>query len=224
MINSDFNNSDTERAEAGTLIARDAPKSVQHATGHESMELFGIGCMLLLVREGEQHTLNDLANCISSNWTPPPTVEEAYDLIDRVQHGTNVAFRLIERLHQVNIDKYLEHMGEPGVVDNFLAQLDYFKNNPRLGSPILSILDFKVVLCAEIWCAWAYEGRCPLPDKTAFLKLFGSEIAKPLAVFVSRLARADEWEDIHDYLSRWYGCDLALPLRIDTLISLVDDP
>jgi hypothetical protein len=161
--------------------------AAKFATGHKSEELFRIGYMLLIVREWNSYTLADLAHVVSSNWVMPT---DDLDLIDRVRDTMASSCRFAEDLHQSKFPDFVKHVDRPREVRDFMRQLEDFRTLPRdrNRSPILGISDFKVILCAEIWCTWAHESQSPLPSRVDFVELFGPGIAAAIKLFVRRLA------------------------------------
>ncbi|KAI1260676.1 hypothetical protein F5Y18DRAFT_248950 [Xylariaceae sp. FL1019] len=213
------------------------PKAVLNATGHESLELFKIGCMLLKVQDDADCSLEDLEYFVSKEWRMP-TGDYAVDLLDRVQVGIHVPCQFLERLKRSKFEQFHDHADDPRQVQGFLGRMEQAKKLPRTG-PILSVLDFKTILVAEIWCSWAYGNNNPLPPKSHFLQLFGQEIAVPLAMFSKRflegmnslrryccvcvLTNSIVWQaskDFQKYVRQWYGLDMSIAVRTEALNAL----
>ncbi|KAI3321281.1 hypothetical protein HD806DRAFT_204392 [Xylariaceae sp. AK1471] len=198
-------------------------KAVKFATGYESEELFRIGYILLMVQEWKTYALADLAHVVSSDWDMPTS---DLDLIDRVRDMMALPCRLAEVLSQAKFTDFVKHVNKPLEVRSFLRRLEHLKTLPRDPdrTPILPISDFKVILCAEIWCTWAHENRSPLPSKVEFVELFGPEIAVAITIFVRRFAKALTCPEFQGYILQWYGFDVLIPTMINELIDLVEEP
>ncbi|KAI0164136.1 hypothetical protein GGR57DRAFT_276500 [Xylariaceae sp. FL1272] len=195
------------------------PKAVMNATGHESLELFKIGCMLLEVQDNEDCSLEDLAWFISREWQMPKG-NYAVDLLDRVQVGIHVPCQFLERLIRSKFEQLHDHVHDPRQVQGFLGRMEQSKKLPRT-SPVLSVLDFKTILAAEIWCSWAHRNNGPLPAKNHFIQLFGQETAIPLAMFSKQFLNV--WaasKDFQKYVRQWYGLDMAIAVRTEALSAL----
>ncbi|KAI1422557.1 hypothetical protein F5Y12DRAFT_610303 [Xylaria sp. FL1777] len=196
-------------------------QAMKHATGHPSEELFKIGYMLSVVQERTTYTLDDLARVVPGNWVMPTG---DLDLVDRVRDIMSLSCNFAEDLSQSGFQDFVNHVDKPIEVQGFLKRLDRVRTHPQDLScaPTLSVLEVKAVLCAEIWCTWAYENRSPLPSEVAFIDLFGRETAAKITEFATQLAEAFTCGEIRDYIIRWYGFDVAILRSISALFDLVD--
>ncbi|KAI1310733.1 hypothetical protein F5Y03DRAFT_345477 [Xylaria venustula] len=196
-------------------------RAMKHATGHQSEELFKIGYMLSIIQERTTYTLGDLAHVISSSWVIPTG---DLDLIDRVRDIISLPCSFAEELNQAGFLRFVDRIDEPLEIQNFLGRLDHVRTHPRK-SPrdlTLPISELKAILCAEIWCTWAYENRSPLPPEVAFVSLFGPATVVSITEFATRLEKAFTCEEFQDYILRWYGFDVAILRNFNALVDLVD--
>ncbi|TGJ81505.1 hypothetical protein E0Z10_g7265 [Xylaria hypoxylon] len=196
-------------------------KAMEHATGHKSEELFKIGYMLLLVQERATYTLDDLAHVMSSNWN---LLIDDLDLIDRVRDKMSLSCNFVEVLNRSRFRHFVKHLDNYNMVESFLERFDYFKTDePEIPhAHTLTISGVKVVLCAEIWCTWAYENRNPLPSKVAFVELFGPGMAAEITEFTRRLMNAFTLSEFKHSVVSWYGYDVAFLRAFNALVQLVE--
>ncbi|KAI0966163.1 hypothetical protein F4678DRAFT_302395 [Xylaria arbuscula] len=196
-------------------------RAMKHATGHQSEELFKIGYMLSIIQERTTYTLDDLAYILSSSWVIPTA---DLDLIDRVRDIILLPCNFAEELNQAGFLRFVNRIDEPIEVQNFLGRLDHVRTHPRgfPRDPTLSISEVTAILCAEIWCTWAYENRSPLPPEVAFVSLFGPETVVSITEFATRLEKAFTCKGFQDYVLRWYGFDVSILRNINALVDLVD--
>ncbi|KAI0518116.1 hypothetical protein F5B22DRAFT_601765 [Xylaria bambusicola] len=204
-------------ARLGTKII----EAVRHATGHTSEELFKIGYMLSIIQERTTYTLDDLAHVVSSSWVMPTG---DLDIVGRVRDIMYLPCNFAEELNQSGFRDFINHIDNLDEVQSFLRRLDYVRTHPgRLPRlPTLSVSETKAVLCAEIWCTWAYENRCPLPSEVAFVELFGAGMTVKVTEFGRRLETAFACAEFKEYILRWYGFDVAILRNMSALDDLVD--
>ncbi|KAK5626153.1 hypothetical protein RRF57_001868 [Xylaria bambusicola] len=196
-------------------------EAVKHATGHTSEELFKIGYILSIIQERTSYTLDNLAHVVSCSWVMPTG---DLDLVDRVRDIMSLPCNFTEELSQSGFQDFVNHIDNLDEVQNFLRRLDHVRTHPRRlpRAPTLSVSEIKAVLCAEIWCTWAYENRCPLPSEVAFVELFGAGMAVKVTEFGERLAKAFTCPEFEEYVLRWYGFDVAILRNMSALVDLVD--
>ncbi|KAI1356225.1 hypothetical protein F5Y01DRAFT_268955 [Xylaria sp. FL0043] len=203
------------------MLRTKVAQAMKHATGYESEELFKIGYILSIVQERIAYTIEDLAYVISNSWAMPTG---DLDLIDRVRDTMSLPCNFAEELSRSGFQGFVNHVDEAIEVQNFLEQLDHVRTHPQ-NSPrtsILSLTDVKAVLCAEIWCTWAYENKSPLPSEVAFVSLFGPQVAVKITEFARQLEKAFTYKEFQDYVLRWYGFDVAILRNMGALIDLVE--
>ncbi|KAI0429311.1 hypothetical protein F5Y09DRAFT_260745 [Xylaria sp. FL1042] len=205
-----------------TMLRIKIAQAMKHATGHQSEELFKIGYILSIVQERTAYTIDDLAHVISNNWAMPTG---DLDLIDRVRDIMFLPCNFAEVLSRSGFQDFVGHVDEPIEVQNFLERLDHVRTHsqefPR--TPTLSLAEVKAVLCAEVWCTWAYENKSPLPSEVAFITLFGTGVAAKITEFTRQLEKAFTCKEFKDYILRWYGFDVSILRTINSLIDLVDE-
>ncbi|KAI1826971.1 hypothetical protein F4861DRAFT_462931 [Xylaria intraflava] len=197
-------------------------KAMKHATGYESEELFRIGYMLLIVQEHQAYTLDNLAQVTSTNWVMPT---DDLDLIDRVRDIMSLPCNFAKELSQSNFRHLAEHVDDPREVQSFLGRLASVKlHSGGLPQSVLSVLEIKAIICAEIWCTWANEDRSPLPSTKSFIGLFGPGVESEVIAFVTRLQQAFTCKEVRDFILQRYGYDVVFLRKTNDLVDLVDGP
>ncbi|KAI0539068.1 hypothetical protein GGR58DRAFT_500506 [Xylaria digitata] len=203
-----------------TMLPTKIAKSMGHATGHESEELFRIGNMLLIVQERATYTIDDMAHVVSNNWVLPTG---DLDLIDRVRDKISLSCNFVEDISQSGFQRFVKHIDEPIAVKSFMERLHRLRIDPQFPrAPTLSLSAVKAVLCAEIWCTWVYENQSSLPSKVAFVELFGPGMAVEITEFTRQLMRAFTCTDFKLVVVPRYGYDVAFLSGFYALVSLVE--